>query len=126
MGNMKIHQLVLIGVGGIIGAGFFLGSGLPIQLAGPAVLVSLLIGAWVTAQVTGALTTLAANHPDVTSFQAFSERYLGAYVGYVQGWVYFVSSILAIASESSRWQSLSASGFQVYRPRRLRSYLQRS
>lgn len=98
--GLGLKELILIGVGGIIGAGFFLGSGLPIQTAGPAVLVSFVIGGLLTAQVTGALTTLAIKHPVKGSFKVFADMYLGKFAGYMQGWVYYIASVLTIASEA--------------------------
>ncbi|RIV21826.1 amino acid permease [Alicyclobacillaceae bacterium I2511] len=98
--GFSLQELILIGVGGIIGAGFFLGSGLPIQTAGPAVLISFVIGGLLTAQVTGALTTLAIQHPVEGSFKVFAELYLGKFAGYMQGWVYYIASVLTIASEA--------------------------
>jgi len=98
--RMSTRQLAFIGIGGIIGAGFFLGSGLPIRTAGPAVLLAFIIGAVVTAQVTGALTSMAVNHPVRGSFKVYADTYIGAFAGYLQGWVYYVTSILTIASEA--------------------------
>ena len=38
--SLKPRQLIMMGLGSAIGAGLFLGSGVGVKLAGPAVLVS--------------------------------------------------------------------------------------
>ncbi|MDP9727172.1 amino acid permease [Alicyclobacillus tolerans] len=95
-----VPMLTLIGIGGIIGAGFFLGCGVPIRLAGPSVLIAFLIGGILTAQVTGALTSIAVKEPEEGSFKVYADRYLGSYAGYLQGWIYYLTSVLTIASEA--------------------------
>ncbi len=99
-GSMGVAELVFIGVGGIIGAGFFLGAGLPIRTAGPSVLIAFVLGAIVTAQVIGALSTLAVADPQKGSFVAHSRKYLGEYAGFLQGWTYYITSVLTISSEA--------------------------
>lgn len=99
-GKMPMRELILVGLGGIIGAGFFLGSGLPIHTAGPSVLIAFVIGALITAQVVGALTSVAGGHPVKGSFQVYANMYMGHYAGFLQGWIYYLSSVLTIASES--------------------------
>ncbi|QQE76921.1 amino acid permease [Alicyclobacillus sp. SO9] len=99
-GSLSTRELIFIGVGGIIGAGFFLGSGLPIKMAGPSVLLAFLLGAIVTAQVTGSLTSIAANHPVRGSFKVFADMYMGRFAGFLQGWTYYLTSILTISSEA--------------------------
>ena len=99
-GALGVPQLILIGVGGIIGAGFFLGAGLPIRTAGPAVLIAFLLGAIVTAQVAGALTSLAVYQPVKGSFMVYTQEYIGNFAGFLEGWGYYISSILVIASEA--------------------------
>ena len=99
-GSLTLSELILIGIGGIIGAGFFLGCGLPIRIAGPAVLVSFVIGGLLTAQVTGALTSIASYHPVEGSFKVFADMYIGPFAGYMQGWIYYITSVLTIASEA--------------------------
>jgi len=98
--GLSVRGLTLIGIGGIIGAGFFLGCGLPIRTAGPAVLVAFLFGGLITAQVIGALTSMAINHPTQGSFQVYAEMYLGRFAGYLQGWTYYLTSVLTISSEA--------------------------
>jgi L-asparagine transporter-like permease len=99
-GSLNVPQLILIGVGGIIGAGFFLGVGLPIRTAGPAVLFAFLIGAFVTAHVVGALTSLAVYQPVKGSFMVYTQEYIGNFAGFIEGWGYYISSILVIVSEA--------------------------
>lgn len=98
--GLSTRGLVLIGIGGIIGAGFFLGCGLPIHFAGPAVLLAFLVGGLITAQVTGALTSIAVNQPVSGAYQAYPQMYIGRFAGYMQGWTYYVTSILTISSEA--------------------------
>ncbi|MCL6453240.1 MAG: amino acid permease [Alicyclobacillus sp.] len=98
--TLTVPGLTLIGIGGIIGAGFFLGSGLPIHMAGPGVLVAYLLGALITAQVVGALTSMAVQHPASGAYQEYPAKYLGRFAGYMQGWTYYLTSLLTIASEA--------------------------
>jgi L-asparagine transporter-like permease len=97
---LSVRSLVLIGIGGIIGAGFFLGCGLPIKSAGPGVLLAFLLGGVITAQVTGALTSIAVSHPVAGAYQVFPQMYVGRFAGYMQGWTYYLTSILTISSEA--------------------------
>jgi len=99
-GSMTLAELVLVGVGGIIGAGFFLGSGLPIRTAGPAVLLAFLAGGFITMQTTGALNSLAFEHPSEGAFKVYADIYIGRFMGYLQGWTYYLTSILVISSEA--------------------------
>lgn len=99
-GNMSTIELILVGVGGIIGAGYFLGSGSPIRTAGPSVLLAFLIGGFITLETTGALNTLAADHPSEGAFKVYADLYMGRFLGYMQGWTYYLTSILTISSEA--------------------------
>lgn len=99
-GSLGVPGLVLIAVGGVIGAGFFLGVGLPIRTAGPSVLLAFVIGAVVMAQVVGALSSLAIDDPEKGTFMAYAQKYVGNYAGFLQGWCYYIASILTISSES--------------------------
>ncbi len=89
-----------LGIGGIIGAGYLLGSGISIRQAGPAVVITYLLGGVVMAEVMGALTTLATHVPQTTSYREYIARYLGGYAGFFLGWVIFASGILGLGSEA--------------------------
>lgn len=98
----RLHTVGLtgLGVGGIIGAGFFLGSGIVIRQVGPLIVVTYLAAGLILAQVMGAITSLAVNLPVRVSYQEYIERFLGAYAGFLLGWAVVVSGVLAIGSEA--------------------------
>ncbi len=99
--SLSTAGLVWVGLGGIIGAGFFLASGLPINQAGPGVIFAYLLGGLLMAQVGGALTSMSVNHPVRGSFRVYAQEFLGSYMGFYLGWAFWVSSILAIGSETT-------------------------
>lgn len=89
-----------IGVGGIIGAGYFLGSSLAIQQAGPSVVLAYLFGGFMMSQVLSAMLSISMNRPVEGSFRVHVEQMLGRFPGYILGWSVYVSGVLAISSEA--------------------------
>lgn len=80
--QLSHRQLSMIAIGGAIGVGLFLGSSITIQLAGPAVILSYLLGAAITVVVAYALAEMAVVHPVAGSFGVYAERYLSAWAGF--------------------------------------------
>src|SRR5437867_13198563 len=74
--SLSQRQLTMIAIGGAIGVGLFLGSGLTIQLAGPGVIISYLIGAAIAAVIAYCLAEMAVVHPFSGSFGIYAESYL--------------------------------------------------
>ncbi|WP_234124125.1 amino acid permease [Clostridium hydrogenum] len=98
--ELNAYSLAGIGIGGIVGSGFFLGSGLAIREAGPAVILAFLVGGFIMSQVLGAMTSISINRPVTGSFRVYTEQFLGKFMGYLLGWIIYISSILGIASEA--------------------------
>src|SRR6201993_5172998 len=97
--DLSAPRMTMIAIGGAIGTGLFLGSGLAISLAGPAVLVSYLIGAVIALLLMGCLAEMTVAHPTSGSFGAYAEHYLGPLAGYLVRYAYWTGIVLAVGTE---------------------------
>ena len=71
----------MIGIGGAIGTGLFMGSGIAIAYAGPGVLVSYIISGFIALAVMSSLSEMAVAHPTPGSFGTYAEIYLNPWPG---------------------------------------------
>lgn len=92
-------QLSLLGVACTIGTGFFLGSSIAINMAGPSVIFSYILAAIGTYFVYEALAKLMINDPQKGSFRTYAKHAYGRWAGFSSGWVYFLSELLIIGSQ---------------------------
>jgi L-asparagine transporter-like permease len=93
-------QLSLIGIGSIIGAGFFLGTGLSIKTAGPAILIDYIIAGITAFFVFSALAEMTVMDPVPGSFRTYAKKAFGNSMGFVSGWMYWLAGVLIISSEA--------------------------
>ena len=98
-GHLSWWQLSLIGVGCIIGTGFFLASSIAIQMTGPSVILAFMMAACATYIVFEALAKMSANDPQKGSFRTYAKKAYGRWAGFSSGWVYWCSEILIIGSQ---------------------------
>ena len=92
-------RLAMIAIGGAIGTGLFLGSGLALSLAGPAVLASYAVGALIALLLMGCLAEMTVAHPTTGSFGAYAEYYLGPLAGFLVRYAYWACIVLAVGTE---------------------------
>jgi L-asparagine transporter-like permease len=92
-------QLSLIGVGCIIGTGFFLASSIAIKMTGPSVILAFIMAASATYIVFEALAKMSAKDPQKGSFRTYAKKAYGRWAGFSSGWVYWCSEILIIGSQ---------------------------
>jgi amino acid transporter, AAT family len=97
--SLSARRMSMIAIGGAIGTGLFLGSGFAISLAGPAVLLSYLVGAVIALLLMGCLAEMTVVHPTSGSFGAYAEYYLGPLAGFLVRYAYWTSIVLAVGTE---------------------------
>lgn len=97
--HLTSAQMVMIAIGGAVGTGLFMGSAFAIGFAGPAVLVSYAIGAFIALLLIGALGEMTVAHPTSGSFGAYAEYYLGPLAGFVVRYAYWAALVLAVGME---------------------------
>ena len=93
-------QIVMIGLGGAIGTGLFMGSGLAIGSAGPAVILSYALAGAVALVMVFSLSEMAVVHPTAGSFGTYAETYLNPWAGFVVRYTYWISQVIAIGGEA--------------------------
>jgi GABA permease len=98
--SLKGRHLAMISIGGIIGAGLFVGSSTAILAAGPAVFISYAVTGILLLLVMRMLGEMATALPNVRSFTEFSRSGLGNGAGFVVGWLYWYFWVLVVPVEA--------------------------
>ena len=98
--DLSRPQIVMIGLGGAIGTGLFMGSGLAIGYAGPAVILSYAIAAFAALVMVFSLSEMAVVHPTAGSFGTYAEIYLNPWAGFVVRYTYWIAQVIAIGGEA--------------------------
>lgn len=98
--ELKSRHLFMIALGGIIGTGLFMGSGLTISEAGPGgAIVAYLVGGLVMYLTMLCLGELAVRLPDAGSYQTYATKYISPSSGYVVGWMSWLNWSVTIGLE---------------------------
>jgi AAT family amino acid transporter len=93
-------QAVMIGLGGTIGTGLFMGSGIAIGYAGPAAIISYMIAGFAALIVVFSLSEMAVAHPAAGSFGVYAEAYLNPWAGFMVRYTYWLAQVIAIGGEA--------------------------
>ncbi|MEU1090018.1 amino acid permease [Streptomyces sp. NPDC005892] len=99
--GLKQRHLTMLGLGGVIGAGLFVGSGAGVAVAGPAIIVSYLIAGALAMLVMRMLGEMSAAMPASGSFSVHAERALGRWAGFGVGWLYWFLLVVVLAVEAT-------------------------
>ncbi|MFC6065694.1 amino acid permease [Streptomyces ochraceiscleroticus] len=99
-GELKQRHMRLIALGGVIGAGLFVGSGVVIEDAGPAAIISFLLAGGLVILVMRMLGEMAVARPSVGSFYAYARLALGNWGGFTIGWLYWYFWVNVVALEA--------------------------
>ncbi|MDQ4213903.1 amino acid permease [Microbacterium capsulatum] len=95
------RQISMMGLGGAIGAGLFVGSGQAIGLAGPAVIVSYLVAGTIVVLIMTMLAEMVAANPSSGAFSSYAQKAMGRSAGSAVGWLYWIQLVVVIAAEAT-------------------------
>jgi L-asparagine transporter-like permease len=93
--ELSAGQQAMMAIGGAIGTGLFLGSGLAVNVAGPGVVLSYVLGSIVSLLLGAALTEMCVAHPTAGSFGVYAEMYVSPFAGYAVRLSYWLMQIVA-------------------------------
>ena len=93
-------QVIMIGLGGAIGTGLFMGSGMAIGYAGPAVVLSYAIAGFAAVAIVFSLSEMAVVHPTAGSFGTYAEIYLNPWAGIIVRYSYWMAQVIAVGGEA--------------------------
>lgn len=94
------RHVTMISIGGIIGAGLFVGSSAAIAAVGPAIVISYLLAGAIILFVMRMLGEMAVALPGVRAFTEFTRAGLGPGAGFVVGWLYWYFWIIVVPVEA--------------------------
>ncbi|KLU64068.1 GABA permease [Desulfosporosinus acididurans] len=109
--KMSAFSLTMLAIGSIIGAGMFLGVGLTIRLSGPSIILAYAIMGILMYFNLSFLAELSLLDPEKGSFQTYAAKAFGPGVGFIIGWLYWISGILVMSSEATAAAIFSALWF---------------
>lgn len=99
--SLSTRQITMMGIGGAIGAGLFLGSGQAVAVAGPAVILAFALAGFLVILIMNMLGEMAAANPSSGSFSVYAAKAMGPNAGATIGWLYWLQAVIVIAAEAT-------------------------
>ena len=109
------RHIRLMALGACIGVGLFLGSAKAIEMAGPAIMLSYIIGGLAILVIMRALGEMAVHNPVAGSFSRYAQDYLGPLAGFLTGWNYWFLWLVTCVAEITAVRCTWASGSPMCR-----------
>ena len=97
--QLTAGQMTMVAVGGSIGTGLLLGTASAISLAGPAVILTFILAAFISWTVTLALGELASAHPAAGSFGVYADLYLNHWASFISRAGYWFAIAISVGAE---------------------------
>jgi len=93
--QLSTVQQTAMALGGAIGTGLFLSTGLSVGIAGPAIIVSYVIVAAIALLLGRAVSDMAVAHPTAGAFGVHADLYLSPFAGYSVRVSYWMMEVVA-------------------------------
>jgi L-asparagine transporter-like permease len=97
--QLSAGQMAMVAVGGSIGTGLLLGSAAALEIAGPGVILSFGLAAFINWTVAMALGELSSVHPAAGSFGVYGDLYLNEWAGFIARAGYWAAIAISIGAE---------------------------
>ena len=98
--GLKQRHLTMIAIGGVIGAGLFVGSGVVISNTGPGAFLGYALTGVLIVLVMRMLGEMAAANPSTGSFADYARHALGGWAGFSVGWLYWYFWVIVVGFEA--------------------------
>jgi GABA permease len=98
--SLKPRHVSMISLGGIIGAGLFVGSSSAIAKGGPGVIIIYAAVGLLIFLIMRMLGEMAVFRPGLGSFAEYSAMALGPWAGFMTGWLYWYSWVFILGAET--------------------------
>jgi L-asparagine transporter-like permease len=97
--QLSSAQQTTMALGGAIGTGLFLASGLSVNVAGPAIILSYAIVAGISLLLGRALSEIAVAHPTAGAFGVSAGMYIAPFAGYAVRMSYVLMEVIATGGQ---------------------------
>jgi GABA permease len=98
--GLKQRHLTMIAIGGVIGAGLFVGSGVVFKQTGPAAFLSYALAGVLIVMVMRMLGEMATTDPQTGSFTQYARKALGGWAGFSAAWLYWYFWVIVVGFEA--------------------------
>jgi GABA permease len=98
--SLQQRHLAMIAIGGVIGAGLFVGSGVVINTVGPAAFLTYTLTGVMIIMVMRMLGEMATANPATGSFAEYARQALGGWAGFSVAWLYWYFWVIVIGFEA--------------------------
>lgn len=97
--QLTAAQQAAMALGTAIGTGLFLATGLSVNVAGPATILSYVVVAGVSLLLGRALTEMAVAHPTAGAFGVYAAMYISPFAGYAVRVSYWLMQVIATGGQ---------------------------
>jgi GABA permease len=114
--SLRRRHMQMIALGGVIGAGLFVGSGVVIGAAGPAAVISFALTGTLVVLVMRMLGEMAVAYPAIGGFYEYNRLALGELAGFLTGWMYWYFWVIVVALEAVAGAKILGTGWPGVAP----------
>ena len=98
--GLKQRHLTMIAIGGVIGAGLFVGSGVIINGVGPAAFLTYAMTGVLIVMIMRMLGEMATANPSTGSFADYARQSLGNWAGFSVAWLCWYFWVIVVGFEA--------------------------